>query len=154
MVFKDYVMLWIQIKSLEEKLDGNNKNTAHCFEQIMEAAPYRTVFVWPPPSYLPNHSIKTSKTYCRRSKNKLISDVFLWTPTQGHISVGWQAKTYIDKLFVITVCWQEELPKVMINRAAWHERIKGIYFAGIPLWLWQVVFFNTLYCVFQWTQLF
>ena len=32
-----------------------------------------------------------------RSSHKLISKVLLWTPTYGHTSVGWPAKTYIHQ---------------------------------------------------------
>ena len=35
---------------------------------------------------------------CWRSEYELISDIFLWTPTHRHTSVGWSTKTYIDQL--------------------------------------------------------
>ena len=34
-----------------------------------------------------------------KSKNKLISDVFLWTPADGQASVGWLTKIYIHTTF-------------------------------------------------------
>ena len=36
--------------------------------------------------------------HCYKSKNELLSNVLLWTPKHGHISVGWPAKTYIHQL--------------------------------------------------------
>ena len=36
------------------------------------------------------------------SKDELINDILLWTPTYGHTSLGWQAKTYIYQLCVDT----------------------------------------------------
>ena len=40
--------------------------------------------------------------HCWRSKEELISDIFLWT--HGHTSVGWPATTYIHHLCVDTGC--------------------------------------------------
>ena len=51
-----------------------------------------------------------------RSKYQLISDVFLWTPSHGHESVGWPAKTYPQQLYMDTECCLKELPEAMDNR--------------------------------------
>ena len=39
------------------------KNAACCFEQILEAASYKTAAVWPLTFYLTNHPRKTNMTY-------------------------------------------------------------------------------------------
>ena len=44
------------------------------------------------------------------SKNKLIRDILLWTPTHGHANVGWQAKIYIHHLCADTRCSSEDMP--------------------------------------------
>ena len=36
--------------------------------------------------------------HCWRSKDKLLSDGFLGTPTHGHTSVNWPARTYLHQL--------------------------------------------------------
>ncbi len=36
--------------------------------------------------------------HCWRSKDKLISDVLLWTPAYGQAKAGWPAQTYIQQL--------------------------------------------------------
>ena len=40
--------------------------------------------------------------HCWRSKDELISDVLLWTPSHGWAKVGWPARTYIQQLFTNT----------------------------------------------------
>ena len=36
--------------------------------------------------------------HCWRSKDKLVSNIFLWTPTYGHTSIDQPAKTYLSSL--------------------------------------------------------
>ena len=62
-----------------KKLEGELPNDAMCyFEQILEAAPYKTATVRSLTSHLENHP----------SKNKFINEILLWTPTHGYNSVG------------------------------------------------------------------
>ena len=67
--------------------------------------------------------------YFWRSKDKLISDIFLWTPKHGNNSVGRLAKTYIHQLCVDTRCRPEDLPRAMVER--W-EKVKGICAVRTP----------------------
>ena len=67
------------------------------FEQILERAPNNIAAVQPLTSHLTNYPRKTNKTGCR-SKDKLTSDILLWTPTHGHTNVSRPAKTYIHQL--------------------------------------------------------
>ena len=53
---------------------------------------------------------------CWRSRDELISDVLLWTPTHGRAKAGRPARTYIQQLCEDTGCWPEDLP-----RAARHD---------------------------------
>ena len=55
------------------------------------------------------------------NKDKRISNILLWTPTHGHISVGLPAKTYIHHLCVDTRCSLEDLPRTMADRDRWQE---------------------------------
>ena len=43
------------------------------------------------------------------TEDKLTSDVLLWTPTHGHTSVGYQAKTYIYQHCASSGCHLEDL---------------------------------------------
>ena len=54
--------------------------------------------------------------HCWRSKDKLISDVLLWTPAYGQAKAGWPAWTYIQQLCEDTGCNPENLPKAMNDR--------------------------------------
>ena len=57
-----------------------------------------------------------------QNKDKLISDVLLWTPTHGHTSIGRPAKTYKHQLCAGTGCSLEDLLGAMDNRDGWLER--------------------------------
>ena len=64
-------------------------------------------------------------------KDKLISDVLLWTPTHGCTSIGWLARTYLHQLCVDTGCSLEDLPGVMDDRDGWRESGKSILLAWL-----------------------
>ena len=65
----------------------------------------------------------------------MINNVLLWTPTHGHTSIGWPAKTYNHKLSADAGCCQEHLPRAINDRDGWWERVKGVHAAGMPWWL-------------------
>ena len=48
--------------------------------------------------------------HCWRSKDELISDVLLWTPTYGQAKAGRPARTYIQQLCEDRGCSPEDLP--------------------------------------------
>ena len=64
--------------------------------------------------------------HCWRSKDELISDVLLWTPTHGCASVGRPARTYIQQLCEDTGCNPEDLPEAMSDREKWRETVRDI----------------------------
>ena len=74
-----------------------HKNAAYSLEQILKAKVCKKIAVRPPASHLTNHLGKTNKyaKHCRKIKEKLNSDVFLWTPTHGRASVDRPVRTYI-----------------------------------------------------------
>ena len=49
--------------------------------------------------------------HCWRSRDELISDVLLWTPTHGRAKAGRPARTYIQQLCEDTGCCPEDLPR-------------------------------------------
>ena len=63
--------------------------------------------------------------HCWRSKDELISDVLLWTPTYGCAKAGRPARTYIQQLCEDTGCNLEDLPEAMNDRRS-GERGSGI----------------------------
>ena len=60
--------------------------------------------------------------HCWRSRDELISDVLLWTPTYGRAKAGRPARTYIQQLCEDTGCSPEDLPEAMNDREKWQER--------------------------------
>ncbi len=63
--------------------------------------------------------------HCWRSRDKLISDVLMWTLTHGLAKAGRPVRTYIQQLCVDTGCISEDLPEAMDDREG-GERGSGI----------------------------
>ena len=63
---------------------------------------------------------------CWRSKNKLRSDIFSWTPKNGHTNVGGPARTYLHQFYTDTRCSLEDLLGAMDNRDGWRERVREL----------------------------
>ena len=61
-----------------------------------------------------------------RSRDELISDVLLWTPTYGRAKAGRPARTYIQQLCEDTGCSPEYLPEAMNDREKCQERVRDI----------------------------
>ena len=74
--------------------------------------------------------------HCRRSRDELISDVLLWTPTYGWAKAGRPTRTYIQQLCEDTGCSPEDLPEAMNDREKWRERVRDIRASGTT-WRWQ-----------------
>ena len=71
-----------------------------------------------------------------RSRDELISDVLLWTPTYGRAKAGRPARTYIQRLCEDTGCSPEDLPEAMNDRDKWRERVRDICASGTTWWWW------------------
>ena len=69
-----------------------------------------------------------------RSRDELISDVLLWTPTYGGAKAGQPARTYIQQLWEDTGCGPEDLPEAMNDREKWRERVRDISASGTTWW--------------------
>ena len=77
--------------------------------------------------------------HCWRSKDELISDVLLWTPTHGCARVGRPARTYIQQLCEDTGCNPEDLPEAMNDREKWRETVRDIRAGGATWWWWWYI---------------
>ena len=82
--------------------------------------------------------------HCWRSRDELISDVLLWTPTYGRAKAGRPARTYIQQLCEDTGCSPEDLPEAMNDREKWRERVRDIRASGTTWWWWWWLFVNKL----------
>ena len=74
--------------------------------------------------------------HCWRSRDELISDVLLWTPTYGRAKAGRPARTYIQQLCEDMRCSPEDLPEVMNDKEKWRERVRDICACGTTWWWW------------------
>ena len=110
---------WTLTKWMEKKLDGN-------YTRMLRAILNESWRQHPTKQQLYGHLppitkiIKVRRTrhvgHCWRSRDELISDVLLWTPSHGLAKAGWPAWTYIQQLCVDTGCSSEDLPGVMNDR--------------------------------------
>ena len=74
-----------------------------------------------------------------RSRDELISDVLIWTPTYGRVKAGRPARTYIQQLCEDTGCGPEDLPEAMNDREKWRESVRDIRASGTTWWWWCLV---------------
>ena len=111
-----------------EKLDGN-------YTRMLRAILNKSWQQHPTRHQLYGHLPPITKTiqarrtrhagHCWRSKDELVSDVLLWTPTYGQSKAGRPARTFIQQLCNDTGCNPEDLPEaIMIGRRG--ERGSGI----------------------------
>ena len=132
-------MTWTLTKRLEKKLDGN-------YTRMLRAILNKSRWQHPTRHQLYGHLPPITKTiqvrrtrhagHCWRSKDELISDVLLWTPTYGRAKAGRPARTYIQQLCEDTGCRPEDLPEAMNDREKWRERIRDICASGTTWWWW------------------
>ena len=69
--------------------------------------------------------------HCWRSRDELISDVLLWTPTHGRAKAGRPARTYIQQL-----CEGMLSLRAMNDREEWRERVRDIRATSARWWWW------------------
>ena len=106
-------------KRLEKKLDGN-------YTRMMRAILNKSWRQHPTRHQLYGHLPPITKTiqvrwtrhagHCWRSRDELIRDVLLWTPTHGCAKAGRPTRTYIQQLCEDTGCCPEDLPRAMNDR--------------------------------------
>ena len=74
--------------------------------------------------------------YYWRSKDEIISDVLLWTPSQGRAKVGQPVRTYIQQLCADKRYGLEDLPGAIDDRGGWRERVREIHVSSTAWWWW------------------
>ena len=131
---------WTLTKCMEKKLDGNYTRMLPAIlnKSWRQHSTKQQLYGYLPPI---TKTIKVRRTrlagHCWRSKEELISDILLWTPSHGQAKVGWPARTYIQKLFADTGCGLEDPLGAMDDRDGWRERIRGL--RDIMTWWWWYV---------------
>ena len=81
----------------EEARRQLHKNATCNLEQVLAATPYKTPTVRPPAPIMKTIQVRRTRHagHCWRSRDELIRDVLLWTPTHGRAKAGRPARTYI-----------------------------------------------------------
>ena len=74
--------------------------------------------------------------HCWRSRDELLRDVLLWTPTHGRAKAGRPERTYIQQLCEDTGCYPEHQPRAINGREEWRERIRDIRATSATWWWW------------------
>ena len=110
---------WTLTNQMEKKLDGN-------YTRMLQAILNTSWRQHPTKQQLYSHLPPITKTikirqtrhagHCWRSRDELISDVLLWTPSHGQAKAGRPARTYIHQLCANKGCSPEDLLKAMDNR--------------------------------------
>ena len=77
--------------------------------------------------------------HCWRSRDELISDVLLWTPTSGRVKAGRPARTYIQQLCEDTGCSPEDQPEAMNDWEKLQEMVRDIHASGTTWWWWWCI---------------
>ena len=120
---------WMLTKWLEKRLDGN-------YTRMLRAILNRSWRQHPTKQQLYGHLPPITKTiqirrtrlagHCWKSRDVLISDVLLWTPSHGRAKAERPAQTYIQQLCEDMGCCPEDPPKAINDRERWRERVRDI----------------------------
>ena len=128
---------WTLTKRMEKELDSN-------YTKMLRVILKKSRRQHPTKQQLYDHLPAITKTIqlrqtwhaglCWRSRDELISDVFLWTPSQGRAKAGQPARTYIQTLCGDTGSSPEDLPEAMNDGERWCERVRDIRVDGMTRW--------------------
>ena len=125
---------WTLMKRMEKKLDDN-------YTRMLWAILNKSWRQHLTKQQLYGHQQPITKTIkirrtrhagnCWRSRDELISDVLLWTPSYRRAKAGRLVRTDIQQLCADTGCSPEDLPEAMDDREGWRERVRGIRADGV-----------------------
>ena len=128
---------WTLTKHIEKKFDRNctRMQWAVMNKSWKRHPTKQQLYSHLPPISKPIQVWQTRHTeLCWRSKDKLISNVLLRTPSHRWVSVGPPARTYLQLLCVHTRCSLEDLLETMDVRDKWWERVWKIHARGTAWW--------------------
>ena len=130
---------WPLTKRLEKKIDGT-------YTRMLRTILNKSWQQHPTKHQLYSHLTSITKTiqvrrtkqagHCWRSRDELISDGLLWTPTYSRAKAGRLARTCIQQLCEDTGCSPEDLLEAMNDMEKWRERVRDIRASGTTWWWW------------------
>ena len=141
---------WTLTKRVEKKLDGN-------YTRMLRAILNKSWRQHPTKQQLYGHwpliTIQVRRTrhagHCWRSRDELISDVPLWTPSHGRAKAGRPVRTYIQHLREDTGCSTEYLPEAMSDWEGWREKVRDIHADGTRWWWYIYIYMFSLVSLFN-----
>ena len=118
---------WMLTKRMEKKL----------YEQYWRQHPTKQQLYGHLPPIMKTIKIRQTRHagHCWRSRDKLMSDVLLWTPSHGRAKAGHPVWTNIQQLCTDAGCSPEDLPKAMDDREVWREMVRNIRADSATWWM-------------------
>ena len=109
----------------EETRRKLHKNVESSIKQVLATTPHELQLYGHLPPITKTIQVRRTRHagHCWRSKDELISDVLLWTPTYGCAKVGRPARTYIQQLCEDTGCNPEDLERKLLE--AMNDRVRS-----------------------------
>ena len=144
------ILLYGCTKRMEKKLDGNYTRTLWAIlnKYWRQHSTKQQLYGHLPPI------IKTIKfrwirhaAHIWRSRDELISDILLWTPSHGRAKARRPARTYIQQFCADTRCSLEDLLQAMDDSEGWRERARDIRADGMTWWWWYIPKSNYWYSI-------
>ena len=131
--------IWTLTRRIEKKPDGT---CTRMLRAILNKSWRKHPTKQQPCGHLPpiTKTINVRRTrhagHCWKSRDELISDVLLWTPSHGRARAGRPARTYIQQLGEDMGCSPEDLAEAMDDWQEWRERIREIRADSMTWWWW------------------
>ena len=128
---------WTLTKQLKKRLDGNYTRILRAIlNKSWRQHPTKQQLYGYLPPIMKTIQIRRTRPagHCWRSRDELISDILLWTPSHGRAKAGRPARTDIQQLCEDMGCSPEDLLKVMNDREWWRERVRDIRADGTTRW--------------------
>ena len=129
---------WTLTERIEKKLDGNYTRMLRVIsnKSWKPHPPKQQLYGHLPPIFKPSE-LDEQDMFCWRSKDELVSNVLLWTPTHKRAGVGQLARSYLQQLCTDARCRLEDLPEAMNHKDEWREIFREIRVSG-KIWRWHI----------------
>ena len=138
-ILLDGCTTWTLTKRMEKNLDGNYTRMLWTIlnKSWRQHPTKQQQYGHLPPITI---TIKIRRTrhagHCWRSRDELISDVLLWTPSHGRAKAGQPTRTYIQQLCANMGCSPEDLLEAVDDGEGCQERVRDIRANSARWWWW------------------
>ena len=123
---------WTLTKHIKKKFDGNYTRMLRALNSSWRLHPTKQQLYGHRPPITKTIELRRTRHagHCWRSRDELVSDILLWTPSHGRAKVGRPARTYMQPLCADTGC--------SLDRDRWWERVRDICAGNATLWWWWI----------------